>query len=295
MFRIVPNQLRVSEGWLRCGQCDEVFDARHQLRLLHESEPTVKAETLSVLSVNVSAAIQSSDQGAPQHSHIVADYLEPAPSGSQRPDLLQNARAKLGGGDLSNTALMHLSVDQASPAAPAKLALSFMPAVQTQGAKRGVWQSKAMAIVACGVLALLLLAQSMFRQRDVLVARYPPLRPVLATACDVLACTLAPLRQIEAVVIESSTFTRVKDGVYLLHATLKNGTDVDLAAPALELTLNDTQDKPLLRSVIPVHEYSGKPVLLSAGSEMAVNFPFSVQSQVAAQAIVGYKLVVFYP
>ena len=27
MFKVVPDQLRISEGWVRCGQCDEVFDA----------------------------------------------------------------------------------------------------------------------------------------------------------------------------------------------------------------------------------------------------------------------------
>ena len=27
MFRVVPDQLRISEGWVRCGQCDEIFDA----------------------------------------------------------------------------------------------------------------------------------------------------------------------------------------------------------------------------------------------------------------------------
>lgn len=26
-FRVVPDQLRISEGWVRCGQCKEVFDA----------------------------------------------------------------------------------------------------------------------------------------------------------------------------------------------------------------------------------------------------------------------------
>lgn len=30
-FRVVPDQLRVSQGWVRCGQCAEVFDAAAQL------------------------------------------------------------------------------------------------------------------------------------------------------------------------------------------------------------------------------------------------------------------------
>ena len=31
IFRVVQDQLRVSEGWVRCGRCAEVFDARLQL------------------------------------------------------------------------------------------------------------------------------------------------------------------------------------------------------------------------------------------------------------------------
>ncbi len=31
IFRVVQDQLRVSEGWVRCGRCAEVFDARVQL------------------------------------------------------------------------------------------------------------------------------------------------------------------------------------------------------------------------------------------------------------------------
>lgn len=27
MFKVVPDQLRISEGWVRCGKCEEIFDA----------------------------------------------------------------------------------------------------------------------------------------------------------------------------------------------------------------------------------------------------------------------------
>jgi predicted Zn finger-like uncharacterized protein len=32
MFKVVPDQLRVSEGWVRCGHCSEVFDASAHLQ-----------------------------------------------------------------------------------------------------------------------------------------------------------------------------------------------------------------------------------------------------------------------
>lgn len=39
IFRVVQDQLRVSEGWVRCGRCAEVFDAREQLFDLERDAP----------------------------------------------------------------------------------------------------------------------------------------------------------------------------------------------------------------------------------------------------------------
>lgn len=39
IFRVVQDQLRVSEGWVRCGRCAEVFDARAQLFDLERDSP----------------------------------------------------------------------------------------------------------------------------------------------------------------------------------------------------------------------------------------------------------------
>ena len=30
-YKLVPDQLRISDGWVRCGQCDVIFDASQQL------------------------------------------------------------------------------------------------------------------------------------------------------------------------------------------------------------------------------------------------------------------------
>lgn len=48
VFRVVQDQLKVSEGWVRCGRCAEVFDAREQLFDLEREAPPpwpVQAQT----------------------------------------------------------------------------------------------------------------------------------------------------------------------------------------------------------------------------------------------------------
>ncbi|HEX6363387.1 MAG TPA: zinc-ribbon domain-containing protein, partial [Albitalea sp.] len=39
IFRVVPDQLKVSEGWVRCGRCDEVFNASEALFDLEREAP----------------------------------------------------------------------------------------------------------------------------------------------------------------------------------------------------------------------------------------------------------------
>lgn len=43
MFKVVPDQLRVAQGWVRCGQCGEVFEASFHL----VPDPTAKPDALS--------------------------------------------------------------------------------------------------------------------------------------------------------------------------------------------------------------------------------------------------------
>lgn len=38
-FRVVSDQLRISDGWVRCGRCQEVFDASQSLQEYQEPEP----------------------------------------------------------------------------------------------------------------------------------------------------------------------------------------------------------------------------------------------------------------
>src|SRR6195952_1644114 len=48
IFRVVQDQLKVSEGWVRCGRCDEVFNALEGLfDLEHEAPPRWSAPEVS--------------------------------------------------------------------------------------------------------------------------------------------------------------------------------------------------------------------------------------------------------
>ena len=45
LYRLVPDQLRISQGWVKCGQCSEIFDAsQHLIELALEEEEAVGKE-----------------------------------------------------------------------------------------------------------------------------------------------------------------------------------------------------------------------------------------------------------
>jgi predicted Zn finger-like uncharacterized protein len=71
VFRVVRDQLRVSEGWVRCGRCQEVFNALDQLFDLEREAPPPWA---------------SSAPSPPQAGLAPLSVAGPLPSGTHRDD-----------------------------------------------------------------------------------------------------------------------------------------------------------------------------------------------------------------
>jgi predicted Zn finger-like uncharacterized protein len=58
-FKVVKDQLRISDGWVRCGRCSEVFDATIELREAPESTPALTQDVKQ--SADVGAEVESLD------------------------------------------------------------------------------------------------------------------------------------------------------------------------------------------------------------------------------------------
>ncbi|MEK9803730.1 MAG: zinc-ribbon domain-containing protein, partial [Curvibacter sp.] len=68
MFKVVPDQLKISEGWVRCGKCEEIFDARvslqEQVAPAEEPAPAFEGELAAALAQEP-PALASPSQPAP--------------------------------------------------------------------------------------------------------------------------------------------------------------------------------------------------------------------------------------
>lgn len=81
IFRVVQDQLRVSDGWVRCGRCAEVFDAREQLFDMDREAPPPWPPQAQVPLATDPTALEQAAAPAPDEQAtwvIPADARRPA-------------------------------------------------------------------------------------------------------------------------------------------------------------------------------------------------------------------------
>ena len=154
-------------------------------------------------------------------------------------------------------------------------------------------------IAGSALLLLALIVQSMVSFRDVLAARYPALRPALVSTCALFGCQVGLPARPDALVIETGELITLGGNAYTLSTVLRNGGDLALAWPSIELTLNDADDKPLVRRVFAPRDYVPRLADAAAGgfagfgarAEQPVKIHFRLEGLEPS----GYHIAVFYP
>nr|WP_315192072.1 DUF3426 domain-containing protein [uncultured Albidiferax sp.] len=164
------------------------------------------------------------------------------------------------------------------------------PAAVPLPVTRGLW------VAAAVLLVVTLGLQGIFQGRDRLAATWPEARPWLQAACARLGCTVQALRQIEAIVIDSSTLSALQnEDAYRLNLVLKNQAMLDVAMPAIEFVLTDIDEQAVFRRVLTPAELGAASRVLFAGREWAMSVDVRVIDNPNKGRIVGYRLLAFYP
>lgn len=302
MFKVVPDQLRISEGWVRCGQCEEIFDA--QANLQEAPPPAQPAATafegeLAAALASEAPAARLPQEGGELPAAPESGRIEPQldtdgadtillPEGSAYG--VDETRPLLADGEATPAAA---AVEQVR-AEPPPPELSFM----RRSRQPSRWHRplvRATLLVLSLLLVLGLAFQLLVQERDLVAARHPELRPLVEEVCLLAGCEVRPLRQIEAVVIDSSAFSKIKGDLYRLSLTLKNNAPVDLAMPAVELALTDTLDHALIRRVLLPEELGVQEGVIRAGGETQTTLLLTVKTNGNGERVAGYRLLAFYP
>lgn len=310
MFKVVPDQLRVSDGWVRCGQCNEVFDANvhlesgadHAQKITVAQQPPAPAPAPEPVPVEVESVVEKAGpveapflEVNPRALHIDEQDIAPVVT------TLREQRDNLGG---SGPSLSTARTDAAPKPAPVavepepmvkeKPLHSFLHKAQTPATRPRPWARAGLRLLAFALLAGLLL-QLLVHERDRIVSTEPAARRLLEPLCEVLNCRLEALLQIEAIVIDSSSFAKVRTDVYRLSFALKNSAQTPVATPAVELTLTDMQDQAVMRRVFTTADFAKQRVVIEPGAELLATIIVSVKHGAGHDKVSGYRLLSFYP
>lgn len=333
VFRVVADQLKISDGWVRCGHCADVFDATVHLQAwvpppAERAAAATAAPAAAAVPAPAAAMAAAEPDPEPDESSIEtrAPEGEPDPwaapaSPAIAPDfeteLQQFASAQSRAAATPAAVVVPppglvaesppdpveppaspmanaVATDVPSEPAPAE---AVEPGFMRQARRRAFWSSPGVraALALCTVLlAVLLAAQWAVHERHRLIAAQPVLKPWLQQACDLLGCSIAPPRRIEAIVIDSSTLVRRLGNFYSFDFVVRNTAATDVAVPALELSLTDSRDAVVARRVFLPQEWPGAPAHLAAHGTLPVSLRLSLSLGESAP-MAGYRALVFYP
>jgi len=357
MFKVVADQLKVSDGWVRCGHCDGVFDASAHFQAMAEPEamdvpeaeiqdpPVPAVDFTSDLSLDVTGDFA---QQTPQTNPVPQSELHAGSRFSANPSIddatvsapLSSYLSAPDATDVHNHEDHGRSLDAAEHRAKYGTTTSNKPVkaedvrrsarpdvtfVQTSQRRDNALQPlyRVLAVLAAIALACALVLQVALHDRDAVATRYPALLPALEMLCGKMNCQINPPQVIEAITIDSSSFTQTGPDAYRLNFVLKSSQLTSVAMPALEVTLTGLQNEVLIRKVLRPSEFGAagnrlEPAIPFAGvfnllvslppmsvvplqpASSAVPalsdvVPPAVEPLSAAAPVTGYRLFVFYP
>ena len=234
-FRIHVEQLAQARGQVRCGVCNDCFNALDTLSefptapapLAKEARtadvpppapplewPVVEASAPE----EAAAALEVSDSGG--------GLVEPAADGAQAPPVAAIPRAE--------EILPDLGIIVAEP--------RVLPAV-AQARTPPLWQTSLWAALNV-LLILALIAQYVYYNRQQLV-QYPELRPWIAQACASIGCDVPLQRDVKRIVLTDRLVEShpSRPNALLIDATLVNQADFTQPFPLLELRFSDLNNQ----------------------------------------------------
>jgi predicted Zn finger-like uncharacterized protein len=322
-FRVVQDQLRVSEGWVRCGRCDEVFNAIEGLfdterASVPEWEPTVPIDLMDSAPGPLAAPeLAANDERVPD-PHVV-ERIDEQLHGHRRADMAdvdnrdrhEFEDAQLDPDMWSDYELQPVdaALDPAD-ATDAMVAPEFTPSLPAvvhdddeviapefvRSAERAARWQRPLVRAGLSLVALLLLGglalQLAHQQRDYVAARWPDSVPLLAQWCQQVECRIGPLHRIEDIAVESSALTRLTSpDAFRLTVALRNRGELAVALPSVELSLNDAAGLLIARRALAPGDFRATRVSLAAGADTELALLLAANDP----RVSGYTIEIFYP
>jgi predicted Zn finger-like uncharacterized protein len=301
VFRVVQDQLKVSEGWVRCGRCNEVFSALEGLFDLERDPPPAWPAAAAEPEPHLAGNASYEPDLPPTVDESDPDLIEriDAELFGERPPITDRAEPEFAAPSEEPIGHGFEAPDESAAEPPRQEPLfadaAPAPEFVRHAERLARWQQPRTryALVAAAVVLLLALAlQWSVHFRDLLAARWPVARPALAAWCAGFGCRLDAPHRIEDVSVENTTLTRAAGpDVFRLTVTLRNRGNLTLALPSIDLSLTDSGGQLIARRALAPSDFRAASPLLPAGAESALQLLLTA----GTPRVTGYTVEIFYP
>ncbi|WP_321940919.1 zinc-ribbon and DUF3426 domain-containing protein [Burkholderia cepacia] len=167
-------------------------------------------------------------------------------------------------------------------------------APQRRGMLGGFFGGLVAAVLA--VLAVLLIAQLAWWQRETLMIHWPVTQGWFRQACAPLGCTVAPPRAIDGLRLDATDLRQLDGPRELeLKVPLTNRYRVALAYPSLELTLLDDTNHVTVRRVLAPRDYVRPGTPIDAGLPPGTTQTMVVRLETNGTPASNFRVQIFYP
>jgi len=265
-FRLVPDQLRLAEGWVRCGRCDQIFPATEHL--LGDGERAANPTNPTVALPSSPEPALSRAQG-PVDEPLRHDPAADGPTLYDPPTAAQTSDLRASSSDSTR----HL--------------------YQWERDSGPGWRSPS-AIASLGVILLLLVtlaAQVLWWGRETWAPNHPRIHTSLSQVAQGIGWVWPAPRALDRLELESGELTRLGGQVHELRMVLVNRLSSPVALPAFELSLQDASGQTIIRRVLFGRDLGLLQTELSASERL----PLQLGLDTGDQAIAGYTVELFYP
>lgn len=311
-FKVVKDQLRLADGWVRCGRCDEVFLAADAMAQAEPEAPAASqvprpSQTAEVVRATAPERATSEEpKSGADHAHAHAQVLaaegtvnHALDADTARPSIEQASEPLA---EVPGSAEPELTPESTPVAVPSE-PLPEPILEHSTPHRHYVWDAAASprkppspwATAGWAGLAGLglssLVTQAALAWHDELAHAVPSLKPMLEVACVMADCRLEPVRRLQALSVESSQLSQLGGTIYEFSATVRNRSEAELAAPALDLVLTGSDGKVIARKVLRWADFGLRSRSMAAQQEVSLQTNLNT----GTTAVAGFTIELFYP
>jgi predicted Zn finger-like uncharacterized protein len=316
-FKVMPDQLKLRRGTVRCGVCQHVFSGLDHLRYIPDGAKASAPGTPIPASVAARISNEHAADPQPSNTDLHTAFFMPetvfAPTTQIDPTAPQNTPSNIPASIqaskqtspaqaiddlLSDKALEDTSLNNPHRPTQASTESDAIDYFALDQKPKGFFSRSWLWLSALLVVLLLAAASQLaIIQRDLLATRLPGLKAQIESAVGLLGLDVKAHRNLQALLIEAVELRASPNpSVYAVNATLRNTSSYPVRWPSLELSLTDAQGTLLARKVFHQQDYlpflSGTdPKAVPAATEIAIRLALSTQGVSAA----GYYIQLFYP